>query len=158
MGLTQKRGIDRMEKITEALASELNRAVIKYRSVYSAWAKEHGVSYNKMLVIYTAQDNGFCTQKQICESYLLPKQTVNHVFVSMLADGELTESPENNFGREKAYELTEKGKMLSKPLMESIGSIEEKAAIDMGIDKMRELTELISIYGNLLSNALKESE
>ncbi len=147
-----------MEKITEALASELNRAVIKYRSVYSAWAKEHGISYNKMLVIYTAQDNGFCTQKQICESYLLPKQTVNHVFVSMLADGELTESPENNSGREKAYELTEKGKELSMPLLESIGRVEEKAAIDMGIHKMRELTALILEYGNLLSNALKESE
>ena len=147
-----------MEKITDALSSELNRAVIKYRSVYSAWAKEHGVSYNKMLVIYTAQDNGFCTQKQICESYLLPKQTVNHVFVSMLADGELTESPENNSGREKAYELTAKGIELSKPLLESIGRVEEKASIDMGIEKMRELTALISEYGNLLSNALKESE
>ena len=147
-----------MEKITDALSSELNRAVITYRSVYSAWAKEHGVSYNKMLVIYTAQDNGFCTQKQICESYLLPKQTVNHVFVSMLADGELAESPENNSGREKAYELTEKGKELAKPLLESIGRVEEKAAIDMGIEKMRELTALISEYGNLLSNALKESE
>ena len=147
-----------MEKITESLASELNRAVIKYRSVYSAWAKKHGVSYNKMLVIYTAQDNGFCTQKQICESYLLPKQTVNHVFVSMLADGELTESPENNSGREKAYQLTEKGKTLAVPLLSSVGEIEEKAAQDMGIEKLRELTALISEYGNLLSNALKESE
>ena len=146
-----------MNKITDVLASEVNRAVIKYRSVYSAWAKEHGVSYNKMLVIYTAQDNGYCTQKQICESYLLPKQTVNHVFVSMIADGELTECPEYNSGREKAYALTEKGKTLSRPLLDSIGTVEENAVEAMGEEKMNLLTELISEYGNQLSKALKEN-
>ena len=146
-----------MENNIELLASELNRAIIKYRSVYSAWAKKHGVSYNKMLVIYTAQENGYCTQKQICENYLLPKQTVNHVFVSMLADGELSETPENRSGREKAYELTEKGKELAKPLLASIGAVERKAALDMGTAQLKELTKLIAEYGTLLSNALKET-
>ena len=83
---------------------------------------------------------------------------VLHFEKLVTADGELTESPENNSGREKAYELTAKGIELSKPLLESIGRVEEKAAIDMGIEKMRELTALISEYGNLLSNALKESK
>ena len=145
-----------MANNTEALASELNRAVIKYRSVYSAWAKKHGVSYNKMLVIHTVKDCGFCTQKQICESYLLPKQTVNHVFVSMIDDGELTESPEHNAGREKAYVLTEKGNAIAAPLLTSIEAVEEKAALSMGTAKLSQLTALIADYGKLLHDALEE--
>jgi len=147
-----------MSNKTEKLSSELNRAVIKYRSFYSAWAKHHGVNYNKMLVIYTVQDNGYCTQKQICESYLLPKQTVNHVFVSMISEGELVEAPECNTGREKAYVLSEKGLALAAPLLSSIGAVEENAATAMGTEKLEQLTALITEYGALLAKALEESK
>ena len=40
-----------------------------------------------MLVLYTIREFGFCTQKQICDSYLLPRQTVNHVISEMKKDG-----------------------------------------------------------------------
>ena len=45
------------------LLGDINRAVIQFRGVYSAWSKKHGISYNEMLVLYTIRDNGFCTQK-----------------------------------------------------------------------------------------------
>ena len=98
-----------MEVEIQQLMNDVNRAIIKFRGGYSAWSKKHGVSYNEMLVLYTIRDNGFCTQKQICENYLLPKQTVNHVITSMLADGLLCDSPENSSGREKAYVFPAKG-------------------------------------------------
>ena len=142
----------------QALSSELNRAVIKYRGVYSAWSKNHGVSYNEMLVMYTVQDNGYCTQKQISESYLLPKQTVNNVFVSMIKNGLLTESPEHNVGREKAYVLTQKGIETAAPLLSSIGEVEKRAALSMGIRKLEQLTALMTEYDELLKKALEESE
>ena len=142
----------------QAISSELNRAVIKYRGVYSAWTKRHGVSYNEMLVIYTIQDNGYCTQKQISENYLLPKQTVNNVFVSMLKNGILCENPEKNTGREKAYILTEKGIETATPLLASIGDVEGRAALAMGLSRMKELTELLSEYDALLADALNNSK
>ena len=82
-----------MEVEIQQLMNDVNRAIIKFRGVYSSWSKKHGVNYNEMLVLYTIRDNGFCTQKQICENYLLPKQTVNHVITSMLTDGLLCDSP-----------------------------------------------------------------
>ena len=139
------------------LSSELNCAVIKYRGVYSAWSKSHGVSYNEMLVIYTVQDNGYCTQKQISESYLLPKQTVNNVFVSMIKNGMLTESPEQNNGREKAYILTKKGEETAAPLLASISEVEKRAALAMGIKKLTQLTALMTEYDELFKTALEKS-
>ncbi len=145
-----------MEFEIQQLMNDVNRAIIKFRGVYSAWSKKHGVSYNEMLVLYTIRDNGFCTQKQICESYLLPKQTVNHVITSMLREGLLCDSPENSSGREKAYVFTAKGEEYAAPLLTSLGIVEEKAVEAMGACKIRKMTALICEYDNVLTAALEE--
>ena len=145
-----------MNKQTHKLLDEVNRAIIKFRGVYSSWSKKHGISYNEMLVLYTIRDNGYCTQKMICDSYLLPKQTINNVINSMLKNGYLCDNPENSSGREKAYGFTHKGKMYAKPLLDSINKVEEKAVKEMGYEKIRLMTELICEYDRVLGNALKD--
>lgn len=75
-----------MDQQTKALWDQITRAIIKYRGIYAAWSKKHGISYNEMLVFYTIRDDGFCTQKQICDSYLLPRQTINHANAKVLPD------------------------------------------------------------------------
>ena len=72
-----------MEYKIQKLYDQVNQAIIRCRGVYSMWAKNNNVSYNRMLVLYTIREFGFCTQKQICDSYLLPRQTVNHVISEM---------------------------------------------------------------------------
>ena len=76
-----------MDAASLKLLAELNCAVIQFRGLYAAWAKRHGISYNEMLVYYTIRDQGYCTQKQICDSYLLPRQTINHVIAAMRQAG-----------------------------------------------------------------------
>ena len=145
-----------MNRKTHQLLNDVDRAVIRFRGVYSAWSKKHGISYNEMLVLYTIRDNGYCTQKMICDSYLLPKQTINNVINSMLKNGYLCDNPENSSGREKAYVFTRKGKMYAKPLLDSINKVEEKAVKKMGYEKIRLMTELLCEYDRVLGNALKD--
>ena len=95
-----------MDAASLKLLAELNCAVIQFRGLYAAWAKRHGISYNEMLVYYTIRDQGYCTQKQLCDSYLLPRQTINHVMLDLRARGLLTLSPDHCTGREKAFVLT----------------------------------------------------
>ncbi len=45
-----------MNSQTLKLLQDVNRAIIKFRGVYSAWSKKHGISYNEMLVLYTIRD------------------------------------------------------------------------------------------------------
>ena len=72
-----------MDRESLKLLADINRAVIQFRGLYAAWSKEHGISYHELLVLYTIRDQGFCTQKQICDSYLLPRQTMNHVILDL---------------------------------------------------------------------------
>lgn len=147
-----------MNSQTLKLLKDVNQAIIKFRSVYSAWSKNHGISYNEMLILYTIRDNGFCTQKQICDSYLLPKQTIHNVISTMCKNGLLCESSENSAGRRKAFTFTDKGKVYAASLVDSIGKLEEKAVMTMGEEKVRQMTALVCEYDGFLMMALEEAK
>ena len=145
-----------MDQQTKVLWDQITRAIIKYRGIYAAWSKKHEISYNEMLVFYTIRDNGFCTQKQICDSYLLPRQTMNHVFAKLVADGIIEVSAPYSIGREKAFVLTEKGRAYAEPLINSLNRIEEKAVAIMGQEQLRAMTELVQNFDFALNTALEE--
>ena len=146
-----------MDQQTKELWDHINRAIIKFRGIYAAWSKKHEISYNEMLVFYTIRDNGFCTQKQICNSYLLPRQTMNHVFTKLCADGIIEVSPEHSIGREKAFVLTGKGRTYAGPLINSLNRIEERAIELMSKERIQAMTELVQEFDYALNTALEES-
>ncbi len=139
------------------LLGDINHAVIKFRGVYSVWSKKHGISYNEMLVLYTIRDNGFCTQKQICDSYLLPRQTMNNVISDMRERGLLTVSPEKCIGREKAFVLTDEGKVYAAPLLDSLSKIETQAIELIGYETIRSMAEAVMTFDNALNKAMEEN-
>jgi len=145
-----------MKSETLKLLNNINNAIIKFRGIYSAWSYEHGISYNEMLVLYTIREQGFCTQKQICDSYLLPRQTMNHVFMGMRKQGVLQYSKEKSVGKEKAYILSEQGKEYAAPFLESLDVVETRAIEILGEDKIETLTELLLQYDAALTKALEE--
>ena len=144
------------QELLLTLVNNLNRAIIKFRGTYSAWSKRHHISYNEMLTLYTIREKGFCTQKQICDSYLLPRQTMNNVIIGMRENGLLELSPENSKGREKAFVLTEKGEAYAQPLLDSMNRFEEQAVALLGDEKLAALTALMLEYDQALGQALRD--
>ena len=112
-----------MEKGSLNLLNGINRAIIKFRGLYSRWSNEHSISYHEMLVLYTIREHGFCTQKQICDSYLLPKQTINHVI--------------------KVFFLFEKGQEYAAPFLASLDTVKNRALGLLGKEKLQTLTGLL---------------
>lgn len=145
-----------MDQEALKLLADINCAVIQFRGIYAAWAKRHGISYNEMLVLYTIRDQGFCTQKQICDSYLLPRQTINHVILDMRQRGLLALSPEHCVGREKAFVLTEKGRAYAAPLLASLNAVEIRALGKFGRGDMRDMVETVLAYDQALQSAMDE--
>ena len=139
-----------------ALLNDVNRANIKFRGIYSQWSNSHDIGYNEMLVLYTIREKGFCTQKQICDSYLLPRQTMNNVITGMRENGLLELSPKNSVGREKACVLTEKGEAYAQPLLDSMNRFEEQAVTLLGDEKLAALTALMLEYDQALGQALQD--
>ena len=143
---------------TQQLHNRVNHAIIKCRGVYSQWAKAYGVSYNRMLVFYTIRDYGYCTQKQMCDQYLLPRQTMNNIVAALCREGLLTEDPARRQGREKAYMLTAAGKIYSAKHLASLNKIEERAAELFGPERIGAMADLVLEYDRALETALGEMD
>lgn len=146
-----------MDQHTLQLLYDVNRAIIKFRGIYSAWSAQHNISYHEMLVFYTIREKGFCTQKQICDSYILPRQTMNNVITTLRRNGILEISAEHSAGREKAFVLTPKGVDYAQPLMNSMNTVENRAVELLGSEKLEALTALMLEYDQALNRALEES-
>ena len=46
----------------------------------------YNISYNEMFVLYILREFDFCTQKQIYDSYMLPRQAINYTISFMRAN------------------------------------------------------------------------
>ncbi len=143
-----------MDRESLKLLADINRAVIQFRGLYAAWSKEHGISYHELLVLYTIRDQGFCTQKQICDSYLLPRQTMNHVILDLRERGLLELSPEYGVGREKAFVLSEQGKEYVQPLLEALNRMEMRALETFGRKNIRSMVKAVLSYDQALQEAM----
>jgi len=146
-----------MDYEIQKLHDQVNQAIIRCRSVYSMWAKKNKVSYNRMLVLYTIREYGFCTQKRVCDSYLLPPQTVNHVITEMRKEGILEISLEKSCGKEKALVLTKSGEEYSEKLLYSLSIMEERTARRLGMEKIKRMTELFMEYDQVMEEVLEEN-
>ena len=145
-----------MEQESHALLDAINRAIVQFRGNYSRWAAVHGISYNELLVLYTLREQGYCTQKQICDRYLLPRQTINHVIGVLHAGGLLPRRP--GPGREKAYVLTDAGLDYARPFWDSLEVGEAAALRRLGSDKLRTLAALLQEYDRALQESLEHRE
>ena len=143
-----------MDQESLKLLAEINRAVIQFRGLYAPWSKEHGISYHELLVLYTIRDQGFCTQKQICDSYLLPRQTMNHVILDLRRRGLLELNPNYCVGREKAFVLSEQGKQYAEPLLEALNQMEMQALEAFGVKNIRSMVKAVLSYDQALQKAM----
>ena len=146
-----------MEKNKQKLFDDVNRAIIKFRAIYFEWSRRHNISYHEMLVLYTIRENGYCTQKQICDNYLLPKQTIHNIISNMRENGILIYDESLSVSREKVFVLSEKGREYAAPFLESLDLVESGAMEILGKEKLNKLIGLLLEYDMALNKALNES-
>lgn len=136
---------------------EANLAIVKFRGAYARWSALHHMNYHEMLVLYTIRESGFCTQKQVSDSFLLPRQTVHNVISGMRQRGLLQISPAHCTGREKAFVLTEAGQRYAGPLMDNLAAIEQAAIDRLGPEKLRAMAGMLSEFNQALDRAMEET-
>ena len=147
-----------MDQESLKLLAEINRAIIQYRGLYAVWSKEHGISYHELLVLYTIREQGFCTQKQICDNYLLSRQTMNHVILGLRERGLLELSPEHCMGREKAFVLSKQGERYAEPLLEALNRMEMQTLETFGKENIKPMVQAVLSYDQALECAMKVCE
>lgn len=140
-----------MAQATQALLDSINLSINKIRGAYTAWAKANGVNYHELLLLYFAANHPKCTQKQICDLYLLPKQTINNVVIQLKKAGYLKIVPDAGSQREKRLELTAEGRQYAAGVLAPLLAAEKRALHQVGEAEIRQMADTASHYGALLA-------
>ncbi len=129
---------------------DINMSVNQIRGSLVQMAKKYDINYHEMVLMYHLYRNGDCTQKQICDCYLVPKQTVNNIVTDMKNQGNINWyfTPTNK--KEKVLTLTEKGMDYIQGLVLSMNNTEDMILNILGEEKITAMVELLKEYNNII--------
>ena len=133
---------------------DINMSVNQIKGSLVQMAKKYDVNYHEMVLMYHLYRNGDCTQKQLCDYYLLPKQTVNNIVMAMKGAGNIDWYFTATNKKEKVLTITEKGMDYISSLVSSMNSTEETIENIMGAEKMSTLVELLSEYNSIIKASI----
>lgn len=134
---------------------QVNIALSGTLDLYRLWAKKHDLNYNALVILYTLDEYETCTQKQICQWWALPKQTVHGILVDFEAKGYITISANNKNKRERLVSFTENGKVFALSVLSNLYQMEEKAMEKLGEEKRKQLVMTNSEYYQLLKEEIE---
>lgn len=143
-----------MEKETKHSLIDFNMYINQIRGSWVQLAKKFNINYHEMLLLYHLYSNGSCTQKLICEYYLVPKQTVNNIVMEMKDRGfiEMGFAPNNR--KEKVLVLTPSGEEYIASLVASMNNVEKDMSEKMGEEKMQLLANMLVEYSEIIKEEI----
>ena len=127
--------------------------------LYDQWAKRYGLTAHAMFVLYCiAKEEGRCTQKQICEQLMLPKQTVHTILNNFERKGWLVRQVMELDKRNKHLVLTAAGEECVDAVVGELAKREEAAIRRMHPQQCRAMLESnLQLFENL-SQTMKADE
>lgn len=132
-----------------------------YLLEYNTIFKENDVSYRRMAAQFGLSDSAFwtlyclresatpLTQKQLCESIYMSKQTINSALKSLERNGFITLTTGKD-RRSKFLVLTEDGQELATRTVDLVIEQEQLAIASMGQESMKQFLSLFRIYTDAL--------
>lgn len=104
------------------------KAFYRLDGFYAEYAKESGVKENLLWILYALNDGNSHSQKEICDSWDLPRTTVNTIIKELENDCYVKLLQIKGEKRELEVVLTDKGKAYADCLLDKIYKIEEKVS------------------------------
>lgn len=133
----------------------INTALSATLDLYRIWAKKHNLNYNTLVILYTLDDYKTCTQKQICEWWALPKQTVHGILLDFEKKGYITMTANQENKREKLITFTKRGKIFASSILEQLHKMEENAIRRLGEEYRNQLIACNTKYYELLREEIE---
>lgn len=132
----------------------VNTAISQTMNLYRIWAKKNQLNYNTLLVLYTLDDLKECTQKEICNWWALPKQTVHGILLDLQKNGyvKLVTSEKNK--RERIVSLTPSGQEYANSHLTTLYLLEETAMQKMGEELQEQFIRANTKYYELFKEEI----
>ena len=147
------------EKDFHQILEEYYAVFIKINGIYSAFAKEKELSYHALFILYAIyhSENG-CTPKEICDKWLIPKQTINSVLRIFDKRGFVFYETCSQDRRNKKVMLSTEGLTYAKPLLDDLYSIEKAAFKKMGDETVNNLILCNRLFCEKMEEELKGND
>lgn len=133
---------------------QVNIAISGTLDLYRIWAKKNHINYNALLILYTLDDYEVCTQKQICEWWALPKQTVHGILLDFEKKNYITITDNVKNKRERLVAFTSEGRAYARSILEQLQKMEEQAMEKMGDEMRHQLIACNHAYFEFLKEAI----
>lgn len=133
----------------------VNIALSGTLDLYRIWAKKHQLNYNSLVILYTLNDYKECTQKQICDWWALPKQTVHGILLDFEKKGYITITANTENKRERLIAFTKNGEIFASSILDKLHQMEENAMNKLGEEKREQLIESNTKYYELLKEEVE---
>ena len=93
---------------------------------YAEYAKKFDVKENLLWILYALNDGGQHSQKEICDSWDLPRSTVNTIMKELEVGGYIELSQIKGEKRELNVSMTDKGQKYAEELLAELYEIEKR--------------------------------
>ena len=129
----------------------------RVEQLYEHFAKNHRLGGVHILFTLCAlhEYTEGCTQKQICEEWVMPKQTVNTILKGLETQGYLFYSPSLSDGRSKIIHLTEPGKEYIQSIIGLLSQAEARTLDSMGAGKRRAMLDGMGLFCDIFSKEIE---
>lgn len=145
----------------DAKMFEINKLYLKSSGLWQKCEQMLGLNHYTSNVLYFLHTFPDTTQKQISQSFDIPKQTINNVILSLHKQGFVEFRESANDRREKILCLTQEGKEYANTLLDPILAFNKSVLLRMGSKKVENLIKSWQdFYGAFLAelNELKEAK
>lgn len=148
--------MDNKDEIIEQIDSYYN-SWFEMNSIYHIWAKRHGIQDTTLFVLYVINNTvPYCTQSQICNKLLLPKQTVSQILSGLEKEGYIIKEPNTKDRRNKIIKFTEKGINFATPILDELKLSEIESFNQISQEQRRTIVESFKLLSNSLNKNLSK--
>lgn len=129
------------------LSAQYNALWIETNQLYETWARQRGMSLYELLVILSiVEADGAVLQKDICQRFAIPKQTVNAIIKTLTDKGWLELKVSEQDRRSRKLSLTPKGSTQAVQIAQALQEHEAQVWLRLGLDRAEQLIEHTALY------------
>ncbi|MDO4450406.1 MAG: helix-turn-helix domain-containing protein [Moraxella sp.] len=124
---------------TKTQLARLAELTASLDSTFESYAKIQTVLLSELFVLYSFYHKQSLTQKEICDEWALPKQTVHTICKNLIAQSFVEIKDSKNDKRTKLLSLTQIGEQYAKQIINPLLEVENNTAQSFGIERLEKL-------------------
>ena len=125
--------------------------------LYHKMVQQLELNLQENRILYAIYIDRLETQKQICDCYEMPKQTVNNIITALQKQGYLEINQSQQDRRQRILHLTESGKQYAEEQLRSMLHFEEQVAGRITTERYHLMVSVLEEYAQVMEQVLLEA-